>query len=751
VINEGVEKTSKMAAKAEALILIVDVGTSMRDVVEAGGKSSLDKCISAVNMIIQRKIFTDTKKAKDEAALILFGTDGTSNNLNEQAGEGYEHITVAKDLGVMDLELLKFVNNQIAPGNRHGDFLDALVVGLDHLRTKCMGRKMDKKIIIFSDMQSEFTADQLEMIVNGIKESDVNLIFVGPEINDEEGDAGDGRGGGASGRDSQNDESSQSKPLTKQQVQGINCIRHILDEVDGEGMSLSEVLPLLSFFESRRKKQVTTFRGPIEIGESIKINSYAYVKISEEKPASWKKLSALAENAANRDTLNVEMQRSFHANDENQTEVDKENTSQAYRFGKDLVPMTSDEQKTLKLQTTKGCLVLGFTSRKNVERRYFSRNGCHIFSAQPEDEHAAVAFSALCHALEEKNKVAIVRYVSRGNTDPKVGFLAPHIKSNYESLMFIALPYREDIRQYSFPSLEGGKIKQPSTEQIQVVDSLIDSMGLVNTITVDDEEETEELFKPKNILNPITQRQCQCIQSRALNPDEVKIPEVEEYITRSLQTVAEMKTRSEGVINKIMENFPLELVDLKKSKTAANMFGEAADEPVAKKTKGDDETDNFSFASLSRNQITEVGIVDPVNDFKLLIEGADDHKFLQVCNQLGKAVLRLIMDSFLDQYYAKALECLRILREESKKRKLSKEINGTLVEVKEQTNGKRRNDFWEQLSKENICPLSRDEVADSNFTTDDINTFYLKCDEVKEEEEVKADDVDDEDDLLAMM
>jgi len=97
------------------------------------------------------------------------------------------------------------------------------------------------------------------------------------------------------------------------------------------------------------------------------------------------------------------------------------------------------------------------------------------------------------------------------------------------------------------------------------------------------------------------------------------------------------------------------------------------------------------------------------------------------------------------------LECLRILREESKKRKLSKEINGTLVEVKEQTNGKRRNDFWEQLSKENICPLSRDEVADSNFTTDDINTFYLKCDEVKEEEEVKADDVDDEDDLLAMM
>ena len=39
------------------------------------------------------------------------------------------------------------------------------------------------------------------------------------------------------------------------------------------------MLPLLSFFETRRRKQVTTFRGPIEIGTTLKINSYAYVKV----------------------------------------------------------------------------------------------------------------------------------------------------------------------------------------------------------------------------------------------------------------------------------------------------------------------------------------------------------------------------------------------------------------------------------------------------------------------------------------
>ena len=41
---------------------------------------------------------------------------GTSNKLNDESGEGYEHVTVARELSVMDLELLKFINNQVVPG-----------------------------------------------------------------------------------------------------------------------------------------------------------------------------------------------------------------------------------------------------------------------------------------------------------------------------------------------------------------------------------------------------------------------------------------------------------------------------------------------------------------------------------------------------------------------------------------------------------------------------------------------------------
>ena len=154
-----------MASKAEALVIVIDVSPSMRDAAE-DGKSPLDKCVTAANMILQRKIFTDTKKNKDEAALILFGTEGTDNSLNQQFGDGnYENITVSREMNVIDLEMLKFVNDGVVPGTADGDFIDALVVALDHMNTKCSGRKMDQKVVLFSDLQHDFNADKLDSII----------------------------------------------------------------------------------------------------------------------------------------------------------------------------------------------------------------------------------------------------------------------------------------------------------------------------------------------------------------------------------------------------------------------------------------------------------------------------------------------------------------------------------------------------------------------------------------------------------
>lgn len=41
---------------------------------------------------------------------------GTSNGLNDKMKAGYENITVARHLGMPDLEMLQFVHSQITPG-----------------------------------------------------------------------------------------------------------------------------------------------------------------------------------------------------------------------------------------------------------------------------------------------------------------------------------------------------------------------------------------------------------------------------------------------------------------------------------------------------------------------------------------------------------------------------------------------------------------------------------------------------------
>lgn len=53
-----------------------------------------------------------------------------------------------------------------------------------------------------------------------------------------------------------------------------------------------------------------------------------YLKVREEKLPPWKKLSAVSQMSPNPDTMEVQMQRSYHLIDEDDTEVDKENVAQ---------------------------------------------------------------------------------------------------------------------------------------------------------------------------------------------------------------------------------------------------------------------------------------------------------------------------------------------------------------------------------------------------------------------------------------
>eukprot|EP00794_Sanderia_malayensis_P018033 gene18033-19839_t len=102
-----------MATNKEAIALVLDVSPSMENA-RPGSLSPLQKSLKAINMIIQRKMFS---KSKDEIALITFGTEDTHHQLcNHNEPDQYKNVTVVREMGPPDIELLQTVNKEISAG-----------------------------------------------------------------------------------------------------------------------------------------------------------------------------------------------------------------------------------------------------------------------------------------------------------------------------------------------------------------------------------------------------------------------------------------------------------------------------------------------------------------------------------------------------------------------------------------------------------------------------------------------------------
>ncbi|KAI8497618.1 X-ray repair cross-complementing protein 5 [Branchiostoma belcheri] len=149
---------------------------------------------------------------------------------------------------------------QSAEKRRQFPVVDAIVVALDLVRNQTMGKKFEtKRIVLFSNLAGEFTDDQLEGVINGMKalECEFNLM----------------------------------KERTPQQRAGAALIRHVIQEVDGVAYSDSEALQMLSFFQ-KRNVRAAPWKVVLEVGTNLKIPVRGFIRVKECKPNSFKKVHA---------------------------------------------------------------------------------------------------------------------------------------------------------------------------------------------------------------------------------------------------------------------------------------------------------------------------------------------------------------------------------------------------------------------------------------------------------------------------
>ncbi|XP_049567849.1 X-ray repair cross-complementing protein 5 isoform X2 [Orcinus orca] len=709
------------SGKKAAVVLCMDVRFAMSNSVP-GEESPFELAKKVVTMFVQRQVFAESK---DEIALVLFGTDGTENAL---AGEGqYQNITVHRHLMLPDFDLLEDIESKIQPGSQQADFLDALIVCMDLIQQETVGKKFEKRHIeVFTDLSSPFSRDQLGIIIHNLKKSGISLQFFLPFPVGKEDGTGD-RGDGNLLSD-HHGSSFPPKGISEQQKEGIQMVKKVMMSLEGEDgleeiYSFSESLRQLCVFKKIERRSVP-WPCQLTIGSNLSIKIVAYKSILQERVKKcWTVVDARTQKKED-----IQKETVYCLNDDDETEVPKEDTIQGFRYGSDIIPFSKVDEEQMKYKSEGKCFsVLGF---------------CRSSQA------AAVALSSLIHALDELDMVAVVRYAYDRRANPQVGVAFPYIRDAYECLVYVQLPFMEDLRQYMFSSLKNNRKCTPTEAQLSAVDALIDSMSLVKK---DEEEGTiEDLFPTSKIPNPQFQRLFQCLLHRALHPQE-PLPPIQQHVLNMLDPPTEVTAKCQVPVSKIKTLFPLtEVLKKKDQVTAQDIFPDNHEEgPTSKKLKTEGDEAHFSVSSLAEGSVTRVGSVNPAENFRVLVRQKKT-SFEEASHQLINHI-----EQFLDTnetlYFMKSMDCIRVFREEAIQFSEEQHFNSFLKALREKVEVKQLNHFWEIVIQDGITLITKDEASGSSVTAEEAKKFLAPKENPDEDTAAVCEEGGDVDDLLDLI
>lgn len=728
------EKKKKMAGSKTAVVLCMDVGLTMSNSAP-GEESSFELAKKVIQKFVQRQVFSETKI---ELALVLFGTDSTDNPLS-QDGQ-YQNIRVHRHLRIPDCELLIEIENQVQPESKEGDWLDALVVCMDLLHTETKGKKYDcLNIALLTDLNTQTNEESLEVIINNLTQSGITMQFFLPFPVEE-----DKEGQGDSERRDPGHPGT-GKGLSREQKKNMELVKEMMLSLDVED-GLDEIHTFRNAIEElcmfkRVERRPVAWPCQLTIGSSLSIRIVGYKAVTDEKlKKMW-----ITVDAQSHQKDDVKRETVYCLDDDNETEVQKDDIIQGFRYGSDIVPFSKVDQEQMKYKHDGKCFaVLGFTKQSAIHRHQFMGSQILKIFAARDDEHAGVALSALIRALNELQMVAIVRYAYNRTSNPQVGAAFPCIKQDSECLMYVQLPFMEDLRHFTFSSLENKKFT-PSDAQLSAVDSLIDSMMLVEE---DENGEQRDLFKPHRIPNPAFQRHFQCLHHRAVSPG-TPLPPIEPWLKAALDRPEVITERCQDPLDVLKRKFPLTEVEKKKKlKTSAQIFGKESEESEAKKVK-EDEAEEYNLANIAEGSVTSVGSVDPARDFRALIK-QKILPFGEVCQQLTHRIEQLLSNKNT-QYYMKSITCIQAFREQSVKLANAEHYNSYLQSLKGSIPNRGLEVFWELLVQDGLTLISKDEVEGSTVSKAEANQFLVAEEQKEEAAPAPVEDTGDVDDLLDMM
>lgn len=222
---------------------------------------------------------------------------------------------------------------------------------------------------------------------------------------------------------------------------------------------------------------------------------------------------------------------------------------------------------------------------------------------EPMNLRGLESFSALLAALREKNYGALIRYCRIRDATPKLGVMVCSPKGQG---LFCQIPYKEDLRDYSFSAIDpllyndealvvpekhlrpDGTRKKlkldnrqvSSTEAKAALANFVDSMSLSGIISTDDD--TKDAYQPKEVFNPLAQRLGTWVQHRVLHPDDKQFPETDPVVMQGITPLPWLLENAEKSIQAVKSAFAIK----KGMPTIALSFSLLISQIVPVKAKG---------------------------------------------------------------------------------------------------------------------------------------------------------------------
>ena len=604
--NAEVPGGSFLARSApHAFALLMSYNAASFDIIMSLKIKNTPRALQCASSFVERKLYSESK---DMLGVILFGCQETANPLDYPGVK-----VVGGGLTLADWDTVAFLKEQVAGSDAQGDWLDALVVACDFLKNETEGKKFSAlKIVLFSELgcPADSEDDQVDLIIEGMKLLDnIDFTHIGPdwgendqaEVKHEQGPDSQGGAGPSKSNGALVDNLQgwpPGKPQSLVQRQNEELVARLVHETDGMICTLEEALATF-LFKSKKKLKPTPWKVDFEVGPDIRITTSGFIRLRRAPPKSWSK--CLARPATGEEELELKADVTFVRNNEEQEEVDDDNMVQAYKYGPEMVVISREDEEAArhKGEDGKKLQLFGFLSRDQIRPCDLVGDGCMLFLPQENDPNSEAALAALSEAMLQLGVVAIVRKAYRKGTAARLGVLVPEPSdSGGISLSYIELPFAEEVRDLSFPSLP-----QPGEEQLSVMDDLIDVMML----TQGEGEERVEVLKTEETLNPSNQYLYQVLTERSMRPGCI-IPSPADHISAMLQPPVEIMTAMEPVAQRMREVFATEeMVKTKAKRTAEALLGNGdgggEDQPEAKKPREDLEM-GMSVAEVASKQLS---------------------------------------------------------------------------------------------------------------------------------------------------